>query len=228
MTFAQKVIQFTQSLHIPEVALPPDFEWLFPYQQEETMRCLTTFYEKYYTDEQGRHFIFGINPGRFGAGMTGVPFTDPLRLETECGIKNSFPKKQELSADFVWRFIRAFGGVEAFAQSFYITSLSPLGFVRNGVNINYYDDRQLARSVEPFIVWNLRTQLEFGTLGDTAICLGEGQNYAYFKKLNEREGLFREIIPLPHPRWIMQYRRKRVDEFVGRYLAVLNSVCSTK
>ncbi len=111
MSFAQKVIQFTQDLRIPEVALPSDFEWLFPYGQPETMRCLTTFYEKFYADERGRHFIFGINPGRFGAGLTGVPFTDPLRLETECGIENRFPKKPELSADFVWRFIRAFGGV---------------------------------------------------------------------------------------------------------------------
>lgn len=224
MSFARKVIEFTQNLRIPEVALPPDFEWLFPYNQEETMRCLSAFYEKYYADEQGRHFIFGINPGRFGAGLTGVPFTDPLRLEQFCGIENSFPKKPELSADFVWRFIQAYGGVEAFTRSFYITSLSPLGFIRHGVNINYYDDRDLIRSVEPFIVWNLRTQLEFGKLGDTAICLGEGQNYAFFKKLNDREGFFREIIPLPHPRWVMQYRRKRVDEFVERYVAALGSV----
>lgn len=224
MSFARKVIEFTQNLRIPEVALPPDFEWLFPYNQEETMRCLSAFYEKYYADEQGRHFIFGINPGRFGAGLTGVPFTDPPRLEQFCGIENSFPKKPELSADFVWRFIQAYGGVEAFTRSFYITSLSPLGFIRHGVNINYYDDRDLIRSVEPFIVWNLRTQLEFGKLGDTAICLGEGQNYAFFKKLNDREGFFREIIPLPHPRWVMQYRRKRVDEFVDRYVAALISV----
>lgn len=224
MSFARKVIEFTQNLRIPEVALPPDFEWLFPYDQEETMRCLSAFYEKYYADEQGRHFIFGINPGRFGAGLTGVPFTDPLRLEEFCGIENSFPKKPELSADFVWRFIQAYGGVEAFTRSFYITSLSPLGFIRHGVNINYYDDRDLIRSVEPFIVWNLRTQLEFGKLGDTAICLGEGKNYAFFKKLNDREGFFREIIPLPHPRWVMQYRRKRVDEFVDRYVAALGSV----
>lgn len=224
MTFGKKVIQFTQNLRIPSLELPADFEWLFPYDQAETMRCLTAFYQKYYADEGARHFIFGINPGRFGAGLTGVPFTDPLRLETECGIANSFPKKVELSADFVWRVIRAYGGVIPFTRHFYITSLSPLGFIRRGVNINYYDDRNLARSITPFVEWNIRTQLEFGNLGDTAICLGEGQNYAYFKKLNAQEGLFREIIPLPHPRWVMQYRRKRVDEFVERYVSTLNGL----
>ena len=92
------------------------------------------------------------------------------------------------------------------------------------MNINYYDDRQLARSAEPFILWNLRTQLSFGRLSETAICMGEGQNYAYLKKLNEREGLFKEIIPLPHPRRIMQYRRKRVEEFVERYVETLRSL----
>ena len=70
------------------------------------MAALTAFYQKYYTDSQPRNFMFGINPGRFGAGITGVPFTDPVRLETECGIQNDFPKKQELSAQFVWMFIQ--------------------------------------------------------------------------------------------------------------------------
>lgn len=224
MSFGQKVIQFTQNLRIPELELPPGFEWLFPYGQPETMRCLSEFYQKYYSDQRGRHFVFGINPGRFGAGQTGVPFTDPLRLETECGIQNSFPKKAELSADFVWRFIRAFGGADVFTQSFYITSLSPLGFIRNGLNINYYDDKNLIKNVDAFITWNIRTQLEFGMLGKTAICFGEGQNFAFFSKLNQRERFFENIIPLPHPRWVMQYRRKKVDEFVERYVSTLHSV----
>lgn len=224
MNFAERVIHFTQNLRVPDLALPPGFEWIFPYDQPETMRCLSTFYRKFYaTGDAPRRFIFGINPGRFGAGLTGVPFTDPLRLAADCGIENSFAKKQELSADFVWRFIRAFGGARAFAENFYITSLVPLGFLRDGKNINYYDDRSLARAVEPFVAWNIRTQLDFGGQRDVAICLGEGQNFAFFKKLNDREGFFREIVPLPHPRWVMQYRRKRVDEFVERYVQTLRS-----
>ena len=101
---------------------------------------------------------------------------------------------------------------------------SPLGFVKDGKNINYYDDRQLQKSAEPFIVWNIRTQLDFGANRDAAICLGEGQNFAFFQKLNAAQGFFKEIIPLPHPRWVMQYRRKRVDEFVERYVAALRTV----
>lgn len=188
------------------------------------MQALTAFYRQYYSDGQQRFFLFGINPGRFGAGITGVPFTDPVRLETECGIANDFPKKAELSAQFVWMFINAYGGPEAFCRQFYITSLSPLGFVKDGININYYDDRGLLQATEPFIIWNIRTQLDFGARREAAICIGEGQNYKVFKKLNDKHGFFGEIIPHPHPRWVMQYRRKRVDEFVEKYRSSLHGL----
>lgn len=223
MTFAEQVIAFTRALRPPDIVLPTGFEWLFPYDNADTMRSLTIFYEKYYADSQQRTFIFGINPGRFGAGLTGVPFTDPIRLADLCGIKNDFQKKPELSSIFVWQFIEAYGGAETFCRDFYITSLSPLGFVKDGKNINYYDDRQLQRSAEPFMIWNIRTQLDFGAKREVAICLGEGQNFAFFQKINAAHGFFKEIMPLPHPRWVMQYRRKRVEEFVQRYVETLRS-----
>jgi len=106
----------------------------------------------------------------------------------------------------------------AFCRDFYITSLSPLGFVRDGLNINYYDDRMLQQAATPFIVWNIRTQLEFGGRRDVALCMGEGQNYAYFQKINAIHGFFDKIIPLPHPRWVMQYRRKSMGDFVEKYV----------
>ncbi len=219
MTFADQVIAFTRSLRPPDIPLPAGFAWLFPYDEPATVSALTAFYQKYYADAGPRVFVFGINPGRFGAGVTGVPFTDPIRLETECGIANDFAKKAELSSQFIWQFIHAYGGGTAFCRDFYITSLSPLGFVRDGLNINYYDDRALQQAAGPFIEWNIRTQLEFGARRDVAICLGEGQNFAYFQKINALHGFFEKILPLPHPRWVMQYRRKRMEEFVEKYVA---------
>lgn len=221
MTFADRILDFTRALRPPDIALPAGFEWLYPYDNPETMQAMSDFYQKYYADNQPRTFIFGINPGRFGAGITGVPFTDPIRLQQECGIENNFRKKPELSSAFVWQFIRAYGSAEAFCRDFYITSLSPLGFIKDGKNINYYDDRHLQRAVEPFIVWNIRTQLDLGGRQDTALCLGEGQNFAFFKKINDIHHFFREIVPLPHPRWVMQYRRKQVGEFIERYVDAL-------
>jgi hypothetical protein len=203
------------------IPLPHDVQWLNPYQDDETRRCMSAFYEKYYNDNASRSLILGINPGRFGAGITGVPFTDPIRLETECGIRNAFPKRQELSSIFVYDVINAFGGCQAFYHRYYISAICPLGFIKQGKNYNYYDDPALMQRVEPFIVDHLRTQIAFGADTDLVYCLGQGKNHQYLVKLNQKHQFFREIIPLPHPRWVMQYRLKRKDEFVYDYLALL-------
>lgn len=217
MTFAEKVLSFNFSLK-PDWKLPKGFELLYPFDQEDTRIAMESFYHKFYKDSQPRVFLLGINPGRFGAGITGVPFTDPVRLEDICGIKNDFKKRQELSSVFVYEFIKAYGGPQKFYKNFYITSTCPLGFVTNGINVNYYDDKKLSKAVEPYIIHNLETQLEFGQKGSTAICLGRGKNFKYLEKLNAEKKYFNQIIPLPHPRWVMQYRRKRMEEFISEYL----------
>ena len=221
-SFADQVIKFTEDLSVPDIPLPEGFSWLFPYDQPGTMDTLRQFYEKYYADPAPRAFIFGINPGRLGAGVTGVPFTDPIKLEELCDIPNDFHKRPELSAGFVWKFIMAYGGPEAFCRDFYITSLSPLGFVKEGKNINYYDDKELLKATEPFIIWNLRTQLAFGNRSKTAICLGEGKNMKVFRKINDEHGFFDKIIGLPHPRFVMQYKRKSMDMYLEVYLEALH------
>lgn len=220
MTLADQLIAFTRSLE-PNWSVPEPVELLYPYDQAETMQSLSTFYRKYYAGTQPRICLFGINPGRFGAAVTGVPFTDPIRLESECDIPNPFPKKPELSSVFVYAFIEAFGGAEAFYDRFCISSLCPLGFIKDGKNYNYYDDRQLEQSVTPHIVDHLHTLLGFHVSSKVAICLGQGKNYAYFEKLNAEHQFFDHILALPHPRWVMQYRRKKMSFFVGEYLKTL-------
>lgn len=216
-TFAQQVIQFTLNLK-PDWSLPSQIDLLFPYSAPETIDTMRIFYQKYYNDHQERIFLFGINPGRFGAGKTGVPFTDPIRLESECQIPNNFKKRAELSSIFVYEFVNAYGGPELFYRKFYITSLCPLGFVKNGKNYNYYDDKALQNAVEPHIIKNINQQLDFGGTNAVALCLGQGRNFAYFQKLNEQHAFFKKILPLPHPRWVMQYRRKKMDTFIQLFL----------
>jgi len=220
MTFAQRVIRFNKNLS-PDWPAPEGIEVLYPFDEAATLRALTRFYRQYYDDHRGRVGIYGINPGRFGAGVTGVPFTDPIRLEEACGIDNPFPKKPELSSLFVYDFIQAYGSVADFYRKFFITSLCPLGFTKDGKNYNYYDSKALTIAVEPRIVDHLRQQLEWGVSPAIALCMGRGKNMEYFQRLNERYGFFEEIIPLPHPRWVMQYRRKRKAAFVAAYLEAL-------
>jgi hypothetical protein len=112
MMWCDRVLSYHFALQ-PEGNLPNDIDWLLPYNDPETRKCMTAFYSLFYKDTATRTFILGINPGRFGAGLTGVPFTDPIRLET-LGLSNSFPKKQELSSVFVYDMIDACGGPEFF------------------------------------------------------------------------------------------------------------------
>lgn len=224
-SFGQKVMQFHDQLEF-NVSLPAGFQALLPFKEDTTRSIMQRFYEKYYADTRARIFIFGINPGRFGGGLTGVPFTDPIRLESACGIPNNFMKKAELSSIFVYQVINAFGGNKAFYDRFYITSLSPVGFMRNGKNANYYDDRHLQTAAEPFITDSIKTQLAFGNASAECICLGEGKNFEYFSKLNEKHGFFEKIHPLAHPRFVMQYKSRETGKYVEKYIEVLKKLAS--
>src|SRR5688572_29456264 len=158
--WSEKILNFYQHLSI-SADLPDGVEVLSPYQNHEAFDYCTEFYTKFYSDDRPRRIIFGINPGRFGGGITGVPFTDPLKLEL-CGIKNSLPRKPELSADFIYKMIETFGGPEKFYGQYFFSALSPLGFVRDGKNLNYYDMRELQEAIEPFMIDCIQQQLKFG------------------------------------------------------------------
>jgi hypothetical protein len=219
-TFADKVLHFYKNLEIRE-KLPKGVEVLNPYQDKQTFEFCIQFYKTFYNDTAKRIAILGINPGRFGGGITGIPFTDPVKLEKGCGIKNDLPKKAELSADFIHLMIEELGGLKAFYSRFFFSSVSPLGFTMANKNLNYYDSPALVKGLEPFILRSLIQILDLGVTREKAFCLGEGTNYKYLLQLNEREKFFKEIFPLPHPRFIMQYRRKRVDEYVAQYKRLL-------
>lgn len=219
MTYAENILKYYSNISIPQ-QLPDGVEVLYPFDDSEVSAILSTFYNKYFNDSQKRTFLIGINPGRFGGGSTGIPFTDPIRLKEELDIENSFDPKPELSSRFIYQMINAIGGPEVFYKNFYFTSVSPLGFVKDGKNLNYYDIPALQEALEGYIVEEMKEQLEFGAK-DIAFSLGMGKNIAYLKTLNAKHKLFKEIIPLPHPRWIMQYRLKRLDEFVQEYVAKL-------
>ena len=165
-----------------------------------------------------------INPGRFGGGITGIPFTDPVRLKNICGIENTWPLKQELSSLFIYDVINTYGGAEKFYQDFYITAVSPLGFTKHGKNLNYYDDKELQNRIKDFVIDCMNRQLEFGINRKVAFCLGDGKNYKYLSGLNEEKKIFDKIVPLSHPRFIMQYKLKKKDEYILSYLEKLKEL----
>jgi hypothetical protein len=220
-TFSERTIRFYHALNIKE-KLPDAIEVLNPYKNPKVIEYCKTFYTKYYNDTKGRRLILGINPGRFGAGVTGIPFTDPVMLERECGIKNEFDKRGELSSDFVYRLIDQMGGPSHFYTHYYIGAVSPLGFVKDGKNFNYYDSKELMHKLKPFILKALIDQIGLGINSRKCYCLGQGKNFEYLKFLNEEIRLFDEIIPLPHPRWVMQYKRKELTKYLMDTASILS------
>lgn len=223
MTFGKQILSFFKTLDL-DIDLPHAVEVMNPFREKSTFSICNKFYNKYYDDNNSRHLILGINPGRFGGGITGIPFTDSIRLQNICCIENEFKKKQELSSVFIYEMINAFGDARLFYNKFYISSISPLGFTKNNKNLNYYDDKQLEIAIKPFVIHCLKKQLQFGINTDIAFCLGEGKNFMYLSKLNNEMKFFNKIIPLPHPRFIMQYKLKRKGEYIDKYLRELNTI----
>ncbi|MEO6069613.1 MAG: uracil-DNA glycosylase family protein [Chitinophagaceae bacterium] len=217
--WAEGLLQFYTTL-MPASSLPNDVQWLYPQRQPEVVSLMKTFFQKFFNDSQPRTLLLGINPGRFGAGVTGVNFTAPKQLVRYCDIPHPL-SQTELSAEFIYEMIQAFGGASAFYQDYFIGSVCPLGFVKGGKNINYYDEKELQVAVEPFIVENLHKLLALNVSKEKCICIGGEKNYKYLSSLNEKHQFFKKIIAVPHPRFIMQYRRKQKDDFIIQYLQAL-------
>lgn len=228
MTFAEQVIEFNRNLRFTS-PLPEGIRVMNPFiENPQALAASSEFYRKYYNDRMPRRIILGINPGRFGGGLTGVPFTDPKRLKERCGILSyNGPMAHEPSSVFVYEVIKRYGGEQAFYRDWYITSICPLGFTapgKNGkeVNFNYYDRMDLQNAAKQFMVESLKCQLEFAIKRDVCFCLGTGKNAAFITKLNKEYGFFEKVVPLEHPRYIIQYKTKSMDMYADKYVKELS------
>lgn len=228
-TIADKIIEFNKSLDFNS-ALPDRIRILNPFKENEnTISFSSAFYKKYYNDNNPRYVIFGINPGRFGAGLTGIPFTDPKRLQTNCNINYNGVLAHESSSAFMYEVIKAYGGEEEFYKKFYLTNICPLGFTsmsRDGksVNCNYFDSKELIQSIFNFIVKSIQKQIAFGIKTDICFCIGVGDNEPFLQTINKEFGLFKNIIALEHPRYIMQFKSKTKQEYINRYINAFKKI----
>ena len=218
-SFAEQVISFCDELEY-KGSLPEGISIMNPFKNNpEIIPAISQFYN----DNSLRYLIMGINPGRFGAGVTGIPFTDSKRLKENCGLSIPGLNTFETSSVFIYEMIDAYGGPEKFYSKFYISSVSPLGFTTenlNGknVNYNYYDSNKLTEAVIDFIIESINKQLDFGIYRDICFCLGTGRNYRFLLRLNAEHRLFHKIVPLEHPRYIMQYKSKQKHLYIKKYL----------
>ena len=96
--------------------------------------------------------------------------------------------------------------------------MSPLGFIKQGKNINYYDDKELLATVKPFIIKQLKKLMSMNFDKHTCFCIGGEKNFKFISSLNDEYQWFQHIEPLPHPRFIMQYKRKYKEQYIQQYV----------
>ncbi|HOA38672.1 MAG TPA: DUF4918 family protein [Flavihumibacter sp.] len=227
-TLGDRIMQFHQKLSYTG-PLPTGIRIMNPFREsKETLPILQQFCDQYYDDNRPRKLLLGINPGRQGGGITGIPFTDTKRLQSELGIPYSGKQSHEPSSEFIYEMIDAFGGPSAFYHAVYINSPCPLGFVSqredgSEVNYNYYDSAVLQEMVKPFMVKSVRKLIALGMQTDIVYCMGTGKNEKALLALNKEYKFFNKLIALEHPRFIMQYKRKFLADYIQKYVDALGA-----
>ncbi len=226
MTFAEQVLQFNDYISHQSLVIPAGFKIINPFvenQKEQVKKVTSAFYQKYYNDANSRRIILGSSPARRGTAITGVPFEDAKHLQNETGIYIDKFFINQSSSGFLYDVIEKYGGCEKFYSDFYMNFVCPLGIVRinsnnKWVNCNYYEDKKLQENLYPFIISAIEKQIGFGIDTSVCYCIGSGENYDFLSKINKEYKFFNTIIPLEHPRFIMQYNSNKKDIFIEKYI----------
>ncbi|EDK4067702.1 DUF4918 domain-containing protein [Listeria monocytogenes] len=230
-TIAKQILQFNEALRNSSFDLPEGYRAVNPYsgdQSELVEKITTAFYQKYYNDTKPRRIILGSSPARRGSAVTGVPFEDAKHLQNETGIFIDEFYINQSSSDFLYDVMTEYGSCEQFYTDFYMNFVCPLGIVRtnakgNEVNCNYYENKKLQTALKSFILESIRRQIDFGIDTSVCYCIGSGENFHFLSKINDEHHFFGTIIPLEHPRFIMQYNSKNKDVYMKKYLCALKS-----
>ena len=136
-------------------------------------------------------------------------------------------QSHEVSSVFMYSLIHEYGGVEKFYNNFYINSPFPLAIVRERedgkfLNANYYDNPELLKATEDFMIETLRLHLDFGIDNKVGFVLGK-KNAQFIQKINKKAKLFDKLVALEHPRYIQQYKSKEKLKYIDNYILTLNS-----
>ena len=77
--------------------------------------------------------------------------------------------------------------------------------------------------IKKFICICAKKQIEFGARKELVISLGK-KNFFYLKEINDEIKFFKQVEYLEHPRFIMQYRRKRLNYYIKKYRNLLGDL----
>lgn len=198
--------EFTTSLNKQNITILRDFE--------SNMENIQKFCDKYYSNGVPFRVICGMNPGRLGAGKTGIPFIDFNSLSKL--LDDVSNEDSEKSAGFIFDVIEEFGR-ERFFDNFYLTNFCSVGFMKNGANYNFDClPNQLLEIVknnfyEEMEVVKPKSVLSLSVSVQNSVCT-----------LLQNATILKER--LPHPSWVMTYRSKSADKWKGKYLSTMEKL----
>lgn len=227
-TNSEKILKYCENLSKIKIDAFENYRIINPYDNnKEQIKLITTkFYNKYYNDNNKRRLILGSNPARRATAVTGIPFEDAVHLQQETGIfiNNFYINKS--SSNFLYDVIKEYGGCDKFYNDFYMNFVFPLGIAKinsnnNESNCNYYEIKQFEKRLYKYIIESIKEILKFNIDTSVCYCIGSGKNYEFLLKINKEYNFFKKIIPLEHPRFIMQYNSKNKDLYLKKYLNAL-------
>jgi hypothetical protein len=102
----------------------------------KNIELVRRYYQTFYPTQAKRIVLCCINPGRNGAGKTGIPFID-YRSAAQL-LSDVEHDDREQSAQFILSIINEIGS-QTFYKNVYMTNISWFGFIKGGNNVNYYD-----------------------------------------------------------------------------------------
>ena len=228
-TNSEKILDYCEKLSNIKLDSFENYIIINPYSSnKEQIKLITTkFYNKYYNDNKNRRLILGSNPARRATAVTGIPFEDAAHIQQTTGIfiDNFYVNKS--SSNFLYDVIDEYGRCEKFDSDFYMNFVFPLGIAKinskgSESNCNYYEIKQFEKKLEQYIIDFIKEILKLDIDTSICYCIGSGKNYEYLLKINKEYNFFKTIIPLEHPRFIMQYNSKNKDLYLKKYLTALN------
>lgn len=225
-TYYDHILEFNEWLTNISFDLSDNYKINNPFNgknKEEVKKITKIFYKKYYNDNHKRFLILGSSPARKGSSVTGIPFEDANHLLEETGVKISEFYINKSSSNFLYEVMNNYGGREIFYNDFLMHFVCPLGIVKENKNANYYENKKLENSLSEFIVEALKRLISFGIDNSVCYCIGSGENFKFLTKINQKYHFFDTIIPLEHPRFIMQYNKEDKEKYLKKYVEVLKN-----
>lgn len=177
------------------------------------------YYTRMYSADRRRIVFCGSNPGRMGAGKTGIPFID-FKGANQL-LKTVHLHDSEQSAQFILSVIEEIG-VKDYHDTVYMTYLSWYGFTKDNRNMNYFD---LPASLQKKFTESFFTEMEI-VQPKMIVPLSAKVEQTLKQMVADGELNYPIGDRLPHPYFCSigkntESTRKRYVDFINRHKAEL-------